>query len=407
MREETDIVMLALARWDGPYASTAFSLAKELSRKNRVFYIDNPFTLKDVAVNLHHHQIQSRITPLLTGRHVGRQIYTDNANLINIRPKAVIPINFFPYGKLYSYLSKVNNHVVNQALRRTIKEYGIERFIFINSFNPFYLQDVKEFNPELTVYHCVDNIAESKYIGKHGKSLEEDAMRQYDVTITTSKKLYEMASQYTRNVFCLPNAADFNHFQKAIYEPFLRPNELDGLESKKIIGYIGHVDFRIDYELLNKLTRAHADKIILIVGPEHEADKEKLERLPNVISTGKKPFEELPAYLKFIDCAIIPFLRNNLTASIYPLKLNEYLAAGKPIVTTGFSPDLEDFGNTIRIENSPDGFIRGVQEEILTDSAQKKEQRMQVAAHNTWTARVESFWEMVSPYLKNGQPVYG
>lgn len=406
MNEGTDIVMLALARWDGPYASTAFSLAQELSKNNRVFYIDNPFTLKDVATNLHKPQIQSRLTPLFTGQHIGKQIYEHNPNLINLRTKAVIPINFIPYGKLYSSLSRVNNHVVNQALRSAVKRYDISRFIFINSFNPFYLQDVTEFNPELTVYHCVDNIAESKYIGKHGKVLEADIMREYDVTITTSKKLHEMALRHASNVYCLPNAADFNHFQKAVYEPLLRPVELKGLESKKIIGYIGHVDFRIDYELLNTLSRTHADKIILMVGPEHEADKDKLERLPNVISTGKKSFSDLPAYLKYIDCAIIPFLRNDLTASIYPLKLNEYLAAGKPIVTTGFSPDLEDFGNTIRVENTIDGFVRTVGEEIATDTEPKRKLRMEMASHNTWAARVEKFWEIVTPLIEN-KKVYG
>ncbi|SKC82496.1 glycosyltransferase [Ohtaekwangia koreensis] len=406
MNKGVDIVMLALARWDGPYASTAFSLAKELSKNNRVFYIDNPFTMKDVFSNLDKAQIQSRLTPLFTGQSIGKQIYPDNPNLINVRTKAVIPINFIPYGKLYNSLSRVNNHVVNQALRSIIKRYNISRFIFINSFNPFYLQDVTEFNPALTVYHCVDNIAESKYIGKHGKILEAGAMRDYDVTITTSKKLCEMALRYTQNVHCLPNAADFTHFQKAVYEPLLRPTELKGLESKKIIGYIGHVDFRIDYELLNTLSRTHADKIILMVGPEHVADKDKLERLPNVISTGKKSFDDLPAYLKYMDCAIIPFLRNDLTASIYPLKLNEYLAAGKPIVTTGFSPDLEDFGNTIRIENTIDGFVKGVEQEINTDSIGKREQRMQMASHNTWSSRVENFWQIVSPLIEN-KKVYG
>ena len=114
----------------------------------------------------------------------------------------------------------------------------------------------------------------------------------------------------------------------------------------------------------------------------------------------------MPAYLKYIDFAIIPFLRNDLTASIYPLKLNEYLAAGKPIVTTGFSPDLEDFGNTIRVENSIDGFVKAVGEEISTDAESKKKQRMDMASHNTWAARVEKFWEIVTPLIEN-KKLYG
>jgi hypothetical protein len=99
MNEGVDIVMLALARWDGPYASTAFSLAKELSKNNRVFYIDNPFTMKDVFSNLDKTQIRSRLTPLFTGQSIGKQIYPDNPNLINVRTKAVIPINFILTGK--------------------------------------------------------------------------------------------------------------------------------------------------------------------------------------------------------------------------------------------------------------------------------------------------------------------
>lgn len=410
LAKKPDIILLALARWDGPYSSTAFSLAKELSRECRVFYVDNPFTLKRALRRFRGKQVQSRLQPLFLGRSVDKPIDSQNKNLINVRPSIVIPINFLKRGTLYTFLSKVNDFILNHAIESVVRKHNLSDYIVINSFNPFYLREFRKLKPALSIYHCVDNMGESKYIRKHGKYLEESVMQNYDITITTSKKLFEKASAFSKQVFYLPNAADFNHFHTATNQSFDPPKELVGLKKKKIIGYIGNICLRINYQLIKQISASHPDKIILMVGPVTDQDlyRYELDKQPNIVITGQKPYQDLPRYLHFMDCAIIPFKCNELTSNIYPLKLNEYLAAGKPVVTTNFSPDLEDFCSIIKIEDSIESFVAAIAEEIETDNENKQQRRMTVAKKNTWSSRVEEFWLKVEPFIhkeKKGQYV--
>ena len=169
-----------------------------------------------------------------------------------------------------------------------------------------------------------------------------------------------------------------------------------------MIIYTGVIsELRFDYTLLQYIARQHADKTILLVGPyhEHEIKQHHLDELPNVILTGAKPIEQLPAYLQHADCAIIPFLMNTLTKSIYPLKINEYLAAGKPVVTTLFSDDIIAFGKTVQMTTSPVQFSDYIEKAIYNDTPLAQLERLQTAENNSWAKRAQQFWQIVNPYL--------
>ena len=101
-----------------------------------------------------------------------------------------------------------------------------------------------------------------------------------------------------------------------------------------------------------------------------------------------------------MDCGIIPFLCNKLTESIYPLKLNEYLALGKPVVSTNFSADLTDFRDVIKIAGNKDEFIRSLRSEVQTDNSMSVSKRMEKAKRNSWQSRIVDFWNVVEPYCK-------
>src|SRR6185295_10209627 len=98
-----DIIMFALPRWDGPYFSTALSIAKELSRTNRVFYVDNPFTIKDMMAGFFTKQIRLRMMAFFFGLRQYRRIDPDNPNLINVTPRLTLPINFLPPGRMHHF----------------------------------------------------------------------------------------------------------------------------------------------------------------------------------------------------------------------------------------------------------------------------------------------------------------
>ena len=400
MSRSRDIVMFALPRWDGPFYSTALSLSKELSKTNRVFYIDNPFTLKYTLSKFFTTAIQKRWKALFFGTNKYRLIEPENPNLINITPMIVFPVNFLPAGALYNFFSRINDSIVRRSVRSAIRDYAIKDFIFINSYNPFFFQSMDSVKPALKIYHCVDSISESNYVARHGARLEEKMIRNSDLTLTTSVRLTEYAKQFSANVYCLPNAADFSLFQTALDPSTQRPPELAGVSSR-VIGYIGNVDHRSDYEILTAVADAFPEWTLLFVGPTGaDFEQSGLRQRQNVIATGSKSLKALPAYVRFIDCGIIPFKRNKLTESIYPLKLNEYLAAGKPVVTTAFSPDLTDFKDVITIAGTKKEFIASLVTEIEGDTAQKQMARIEKARGNTWEARVREFWNIVDKIEK-------
>src|SRR5690606_14309333 len=110
---------------------------------------------------------------------------------------------------------------------------------------------------------------------------------------------------------------------------------------KPIVIYTGHTDWRMDLDLMIEVIQKSSELQFLFVGPVSlpEERLSQLESFQNVLFVGTKHLKELPAYLYSSACAIIPYKRNELTRSIYPLKINEYLATGIPVVATPFSPD--------------------------------------------------------------------
>lgn len=393
-----DIVMLALARWDGQYSSTAFSLAKELSRYTRVFYIDNPFTYKDFLLSSNREQIEKRKEALLRGKNSFSKPDKDFPNLVVVTPRLVYPVNWLPPGKVYKILSRVNDLLVYRVIEKLLNEYEVKRFVFINSFNPLYGNSFPpSFSPALRIYHCVDDIRNSEYVSKHGSYLEEEAVRKADVTLVTSMELKRLKSRQAGHVYYLPNAADVRLFNEATHSGGPRPAELMRIPpDKRIILYMGNICQRVDYELLVKLARIETYYLVMVGPQTHDLYRNAgMDKMNNVVFTGRKDLKELPSYLRFADCCIIPFLCIPLTQSIYPLKINEYLAAGKPVVTTDFSEDIINFGDVALVSKTHNEFIDNVAKAIESNSPDKQLQRMGYVAANNWRARADELLKLI------------
>jgi len=399
MKPTKDIICFSLSRSDSAISSPALSLAKEFAKNHRVFYIDHPYSWKDYFSASTKKEIEPRKQALLSGKNPYSNPANLPSNLTVVTPRITLPINFLPNGFLYNSLAKINNSIVAGTIRNLIRDFSITDYVYINFFDPYFLSKLPEdIKPWRSVYQSMDDITQVPYSHRHGTRLEEESVRNHDYTLCTSHELTRLKSPFSKNVYFHPNAADTSIFNKAITDPLPRPAELQGIKTP-IIGFTGSIEYRSDFELLRKIALKHSDKTMVFVGPiqTDEHVKVGLDNMPNVVFTGPKKITELPDYLKYFDCTIIPFVKNTLTKSIYPLKINEYLAAGRPVIAVNFSEDMYSFHDVAYVEDTHDDFIAAIDKAINENSQEKVEARMKVAAQNTWTARVARFWDIITP----------
>jgi teichuronic acid biosynthesis glycosyltransferase TuaH len=403
-----DIFILTMCRWDDVYSSTIYSIAKELSNTHRVFYIDHPFTVKDFISQYRSPRIQNRKAALLHGKNPYRKIegLPDNFNVVT--PRLTLSINALPEGRLYNFLSNRNDRIVYQSIRQTIADFGVKKFVFINSFDPFYCCSLPDdIKPLLHVYQSTDDISQEKYIAKHGIRLEQEALLKAHLNLATSRELTRKLSTQATKVQYLPNAANFELFHQAATEKYDLPDELKTANPKgnsPMVGYIGDIShLRIDFNLLTEVVKSHPDKLFVFIGKKQCTDAE-LPPQPNMLFIPPKPIERLPAYLQHFDCCIIPFQCNTLTKSIYPLKVNEYLSAGKPVVSTAFSEDIRMFNSVIHLKDNPKQFATSIQEAIITDTPKLQQQRIESASKNSWKVRTQELLQLIEKRLAINEP---
>lgn len=393
-----DVVLMSLQRWEADYASITKALAKEFSYEHRVFYINHPYTFNDFRKLDPKVYGQEKYDSIKNGRHFVEEF--DGITVIT--PPVIWSINWLPKGPWYNWAWKQIQKPVLKSLDAVIAKHNIGEFLFLNCYDPFILPnlDKKKYNTRSQIYHCIDDIEVSEYMYKHGPALEAKACAKADIATVTSSHLYTLKSIYNPNTHLVPNAVEMANFGRTRTETFPRPEAIAHITTP-IIGFVGNLDLnRVDYPLIKKVAEAHSDKHLVLVGPVNSPQVAKLgiDKMPNVIMAGAKHITELPEWLQHFDCTIIPFLKNKLTKSIYPLKINEYLAAGKAVVSSSFSNDIATFSDVIYLSNNHDEFVKACGEAILNNDAAAIEQRVAVSSENTWTARVSKLWELVRSF---------
>lgn len=399
MSADYDVIILGLSRWDNTLNSSTLSIAKEFAKTQRVFYIDKPFSYKDYIQEKKFNPISSRKEAILYGKNYCREVSIDGIKFFSVTPRMSLPINFIPDGKIYEMVAAYNLSLVKSVLRKLFKDYSIKKYVYLNSFLPTYFKVLSADMPEpmLQIYRSCDDISQERYIARHGVRMEREATLNADLVITSSHQLRDNLSAFgKKEVYRVPNAADPTLF--CIPNPIpSKPREMQGLKGK-IILFTGRLSaLRIDYPLLYKIAKERPNDSLLIVGLYEQKDliEHHILELNNIHFTGAKPVQELKNYLAHADVSIIPFLKNTLTRGIYPLKINEYLAAGKPVVSTHFSRDIEEFKDYIGLAESHDDFMLKIDHELNNFNPEKSKQLIELSLNNTWAHRVQSIRELV------------
>ncbi len=392
--QHVPIFILGAAKYDSPLESTSYTIARHLAKNHQVFYIDYPFTWKDC--------IRLRNTPEYRNRkpafeQVSARVRDTDIPSLKVMILPPVPsINFLPEGGLYRYLLGLIEKKICKEINRVVKERNLGKILYINSYNFHYPGVANGLPAALKVYHCVDPLV-VPYDRRHGIRSEEQLVRESDLVICTSKQLAEEKGRLNRRTFFIPNAADILHSRKAL-DPELPVHQKLAVINRPVIGYFGNIERRMDFPLLRGVIEAHPDKNFVFAGPvAKEEVPEWFFKASNIHFPGRLPYAEMPAMVKGFDIAIIPFKKDEHSRTIFPLKLFEYLGAGKPVVATDFNPDLKDFtGDTVWFCKDSASFSQAIFDILTGQPDDGLADRLSVAEANTWSRRAAELEEILA-----------
>lgn len=290
-----DLVCLSHLRWDFVFQRPQHLLSR-CARNRRVFFVEEPIYVDGAS--------ELRVTRSREGVYVAVPYLERNAPLSTQR----------------------------KLLKELVVAHDLEDFV-LWYYTPMALPLGECLSPVATVYDCMDQLSAFKGAPPELVQREVELMAKADVVFTGGWSLYEAKKNQHHNVYAFPSSVDVAHFAAA-RAPQADPEELAHIPSGPRLGYFGVIDERMDLELLRGVAEARPDWQFIMVGPVVKISESELPVLPNIHYLGSKPYAELPRYISSWDVALMPFAKNESTKYISPTKTPEYLAAGKPIVST-------------------------------------------------------------------------
>lgn len=273
--------------------------------------------------------------------------------------------------------------VMKEMTYRLFLDHAIDDYVFWY-YTPMALSFTRHFTPLASVYDCMDELSAFKGASTLLPQLEKELFQRVDLVFTGGQSLYEAKRNQHRAVYAFPSSIDASHFGKA-RKAGTDPSDQANIPHPRL-GFFGVIDERFDRELLDQVASRRPDWNFVIVGPIVKIDPETLPQHANIHYLGAKKYDELPAYLAGWDVALLLFARNDSTRFISPTKTPEYLAAGKPVISTSIRDVVRPYGEMklVEIADAPDEFIYAA-EKILSRSNGVE-----------WLARVDAFLANVS-----------
>jgi hypothetical protein len=347
-----------------------------LAKNNKVLFAEYPFTIKDVVTSLMRKEydralrmigFRSRLSIKQTT--VGSQVYQW------ILPP-MIPSDFIRNEKIYRLVLHLNSLIYRRSIKKAFRRLDMQNIININAYNPSYGYFLAGYlNEKANLYYCYDGINPNHF----PKVAEYDKLfsRKVDSVIVSSDYLKAQKSKLNNKVFTVKNGVDFDSFFKSAKTT---PNT----SLPKRIGYIGSIDQRFDLEKVEYAVQNLPDYQFEFTGDlRNEEVKARLSHYSNVSFLPPIPPGDVPHLLNSYDAGIIPYVADEMNRNVYPLKINEFLAVGVPVIMSRFA-HLPEFDEYISTASSKEEFSEAILNEIKTDSPARINHRIEFAQSNSW-----------------------
>jgi glycosyltransferase involved in cell wall biosynthesis len=371
-----DIVCVGFADWDTELPTNQHHLMSRLAAGNRVLFIE--------SLGLRR--------PQLAGRDVKRIARRLRRGLSPARPAPpglhvlsplVLPLH------ANALVRSINARLLPALVRRATKRLGFERPI-LWAYVPQAEALLDALDPSLVVYHCVDDIAAQPGVDAGSfRAAEARFAARADLVLASAPALVARMRKLNDNVLDAPNVADTAAFATAL-EPGPVDPAIDALPRPRIVFTGAVVATKLDVPLIVDVARARPDWSFALVGPtgvgDPSTDVSALDAVENIHLLGGRHHSALPGVLRGADAGIIPYACNRLTASVFPMKVYEYLAAGLPVVATA----LPALAAVTEIATAPDAptFIAALDAALEHVGDAERAARSQAAATHSWDARL-------------------
>jgi glycosyltransferase involved in cell wall biosynthesis len=387
-----DIVCVGFADWDTELWTNQHHLMSRLARDNRVLFVE--------SLGLRRPQLAGRDV-----KRIARRLRRGLAPPRQVDGLHVLSPLVLPFHR-HRLVRELNRRLLPGLVRRSARRLGLERPI-LWAYVPQAEVLIDALDPSLVVYHCVDDIAAQERIDTASfRAAETRFAARADLVLASAPALAERLRTISDNVMYAPNVADTELFSQALIPspPAPLDPEMAALPAPRIAFTGAVVALKLDFSLLVELARLRRGWSFTLVGPigpgEPNTDTSALRTEPNIHLLGPRPYAELPDVLRAADAGLIPYARNTLTESIFPMKIYEYLAAGLPVVATPRPPRaaLAD-GAT-----APDaqGIAELLDEALAEDNPERRAERSRAAASHSWERRLEEIAAAIDALRKTG-----
>lgn len=390
--ENRDIICISYTTWFGKYTNSGVQLLSRLAKNNRVLFVEYPFTFKDIFTGMLGKidapvrkmlGLKPRLQPVKSA--VGTTVFQ-----LVVPP--VIPVDWIKSDRLFYFFFRYNTWVYKLAVRKAMRKLGMKNPMVITAYNAFYgLHMIGKLDEAINVYYCYDGL-ETRRHGQRIIPVDAQYSRKVDGIIATSDFIKAEKEKFNPRCYVVKNGVDY-----ALFSPSAKTKVLEN--KRKKVGYIGSLDHRFDLDIVEYAVKNCPDYDFYITGDfRNDAIKPRLGKYANVYFSGPIKPHEVPALLAQYDVGIIPYTQTEYNKSIYPLKINEFLAVGVPVVMTAFA-DLSDFKGMVSVAKNGEEFVKLLHDEIENDHVERIRERTEFAKSNSWDSRAEQFGDCLEDIL--------